>query len=489
MVSRRSVWLIFWLVLPLTAAAWPAAALTRGRKQPRPSDSLEWVFASRDELQTTLLAGGDLQPTKQTTVTCQVEDITESDGTMILSVIRNGTQVKKGDELCRLDSSEIEELARLEEIQVNQARASWEQAHLMHETATIALREYQEGLVTQFTKEFEGRLALGRSDTQRQTDRVAWAETMEAKGYLSKSQLLSEKQALAKAQHELRKTEGEYRLFLQFEIPREIKTLRGQIETAEISQRVEADRLKAEQELLAYYRKQIANCIVRAPHDGVVVYANGNRWRSRPLQPGVRFYEGQTMFVLPDLSQMEVEVSVHESVGPRVRVGMKAHVRIASLGNQVLTGRVANIDMLSIPNWKEWDERLRHFVVRVRLDKTPPSALPFMSAAVEIDTGRVTDALLIPVEALAVVGGQQSCYVIADDGLERRAITTRRATMDQLEVIEGLREGERVVLRSRDTFGLAVKETPQDAEIDFARDQSPAPSAPEDLERTTPRAS
>ena len=77
----------------------------------------------RDDVDTTLLAGGDLQPSKQKTVTCQVEDVTDSDGTMILSVIKNGTTVKKGDELCRLDSSPLEELAREEEILVNQARA------------------------------------------------------------------------------------------------------------------------------------------------------------------------------------------------------------------------------------------------------------------------------------------------------------------------------------------------------------------------------
>ena len=65
------------------------------------------------------------------------------------------------------------------------------------------------------------------------------------------------------------------------------------------------------------------------------------------------------MFVLPDLSQMDVEVSVHESVGPRVRVGMKANVELTLLGNQVIPGRVVSIDMLSSTDWREWDERVR----------------------------------------------------------------------------------------------------------------------------------
>ena len=100
---------------------------------------------TREDLDTTLLAGGDLQPAKQTAVTCQVEDITDSDGTMVLSVIKNGSVVKKGDELCRLDSSAIEELARAEEILVNQARALYTKASLELETATIALRRVSGG--------------------------------------------------------------------------------------------------------------------------------------------------------------------------------------------------------------------------------------------------------------------------------------------------------------------------------------------------------
>jgi HlyD family secretion protein len=483
--SRRFLWLLLSMVMTLAVAGWSVAGLMRAWKPLREVDSLESVVVRRDDLDTTLLAGGDLQPAKQTTVTCQVEDVTDSNGTMVLSVIANGTLVKKGDELCRLDSSAIEELAREEEILVNQARALLLKASLEFETARIALREYAEGLVFQSTKEFEARIALGRSDTQRQADRLEWAERMAAKGYLAEGQLLSERQTLARLRHELKKNEGQFQFFLRFEVPKEIHGLRGQIQTAEISQRLEADRLKAEEDELAYLRKQIGNCTIRAPHDGVAVYANGNRWFPQPLEPGTRVYQDQSMFLLPDLTQMEVNVSVHETMGPRVRVGMKAKIRIASRADQVITGRIAAVEMLSTPNWKEWDENVRHFLVRVRLDHTPPSALIFMSATVEFDTGRIPNALVIPVEALAVVDGQDSCYVVSHEGLERRAIKTRRATRDLLEVIGGLEEGESVVSRSVDVDELAVLDRTVDSAANVARDQSAAPRSPESTSRST----
>jgi HlyD family secretion protein len=479
--------LLISFLMTLTAAGWSVAGLMRRRKPDLAVASLECVVARRDDIDTTLLAGGDLQPAVQATVTCQVEDVTDSDGTMVLSVTANGAPVKKGDELCRLDSSALLELAREEEILVNQARAFYLKARLDLETAKIALREYEEGLVTQWTKEFESRVALGRSDVKRQEDRLAWAEAMLAKGYLALGQLLTERQTLARLRHELKKTEGEYQLFRQFRAPKEIHTLRGQVQTAEINYRLEADRVKAEEDELTYLRKQIENCTILAPHDGVVVHANRNRWWSRPLEPGTRVYQEQAMFLIPDLSRMEVDVSVHESMGPRVRVGMKAKVKIASRADHVIPGRVVAVNLLPTSNWKEWDESLKHFLVRVRLDEKPASALPFMSATVEIDTGRVSNALVIPVEAMAMVDGQQSCYIVGDHGLERRAIKTRRATRDLLEITAGLQEGERVLSRSLDVDRLAIGGTIHQSSRAVARNQTASPRMSEASARSTPR--
>lgn len=167
MRSRRSFWLRCSLALAMIAAAWSVLGYVQQRKPPLSIEAIEWVLVRRDDLDTTLLAAGELQATRATTVSCQVEDLTDSDGTALLSVVEEGTLVKQGDELCRLDSSGFQELARLQEIMVNQARAFCLRAQLDFELAGIALRQYQEGLVIQLTKEFEGRIALGRADTKR----------------------------------------------------------------------------------------------------------------------------------------------------------------------------------------------------------------------------------------------------------------------------------------------------------------------------------
>jgi HlyD family secretion protein len=372
-------------------------------------------------------------------------------------MVDNGTHVRKGDTLCLLDSSQMEELARQDEIEAISARSAREQARLALEVATITLREYQDGLVFQTTKTLEGRMALAKSDGQRQLDRVAWSEAMHGKGYISKAQLLAERRTLEQSRHDFRKAEGELRLFREYQSPKEILRLRAQAESAEHNYDLESARCKAQEERLAYTRKQIENCRVRAPHDGVAVVARKEGWWSTPLAPGSRVYQSQELFKIPDLTAMDVEVSVHETMGRRVRIGMRAEVRIASIPDRVFAGQVTSIIPFPVMNWKEWDENLRHYLARVRLRETPSAALPGVSAAVEIDTGRVSDALVIPIGAMSFVDGRPGCYVVASEGVEKRTIAVGSATTDLLEVTEGLSEGERVVSRFASVSGLPTK--------------------------------
>ena len=66
----------------------------------------------------------------------------------IIELIPDGSNVKKGDVLCRLDSSDYEELIRQQEIQVQRSRADLEAARLDLESEKAALREYRDGTRT-----------------------------------------------------------------------------------------------------------------------------------------------------------------------------------------------------------------------------------------------------------------------------------------------------------------------------------------------------
>lgn len=433
------------MAVGLTSFARPHS--DRGSADPTPAVSIESVVVRRMDLDTTLLAGGDLMAVQQTAVTCEVEDVdwAAGAGTLILSIVPNGATVKRGDVLCVLDSSAFDEVLRLERIEVENARAEHRQAELTLESARIALREYREGIVGQRTREYESRSAMLRADVERQRDYVAWADRMQEKGYFARAPVLSARQELDRLAHERSVAEQEARVFREFTAPKETRQLESQVEGAEATFEYQVARLKAHEERLAGLLKQAEKYTMRAPHDGMVIYPPIFEWRGEPLQPGAEVFQHEDILFLPDLSRLEVEVPIHESVGARVRVGMAADVRITALPGRRFTGKVVSIEMLPRSNYKGWDWTLQFFT-RVRLDRTPPGLLPFMSAEVRIDTGRVEDALVIPAGAMAMVDDRRCCYVLGPAGPERRAITIGRSTPEFLEVTAGLEEGERVVL-------------------------------------------
>jgi HlyD family secretion protein len=69
-----------------------------------------------------------------------------------------------------------------------------------------------------------------------------------------------------------------------------------------------------------------------------------------------------------------------------------------------------------------------------------------MTAQVEIALNRKDHVLAVPTVAIAHEDGREFCYVVHDDGLERREVKLGEGTRDLLEINEGLHEGEEVVL-------------------------------------------
>lgn len=430
----------------------PATAVRRAAESaPDGIVGIDTAIVRRRDLDTTLLAGGDLVAVKQTNVECEVEDLDRGEegggyaGTLILSVVPEGTKVKKGDVLCVLDSAGFNERLRLERIEVENARAAHRRAELTLETARAALREYREGIVAQRMKEAESRIAMLDSDFERQHDYVAWADRMFAKGYFARAPVLSARQELERIGHDRTIVKEESRVFRLFTVPRETRQFESEVEKAQADLGFQAMRLKAHEARLAHLDDQAGKYTIRAPHDGIIVYALEWAWSGRPLQAGCDAFQHEVLFLLPDLSRMEIEVPVHESMGARLRVGMKAEVRITALPGRTFSGNVGSIELLPRIQFKGWEEQM-HFYTRVRLDETPAGLLPFMSAEVRFDTGRVADALVIPPEAMTMVDGQRCCYVVGFTGLERRPIAIRNVTTEFLEVTDGLKEGDRVVL-------------------------------------------
>jgi HlyD family secretion protein len=265
---------------------------------------------------------------------------------------------------------------------------------------------------------------------------------MNQKGYVPAATVTSdafkkEQMALALAQQE-----SALALFTKFTARKTMRELQGAVKGAEAILEYQALRLGRHSGRLASLEKQVKNCTIRAPHDGFVIYAN-NAERELFIEPGLPVYQRQHLFYLPDLSEMEVVAMLHESIVDRVSPGMRATVQVEGMRNRRIEAHVDSIAPMATFNPRT---DVRYFEGIVKLDHFPEGLRPGMTAEVEIALPRLENVLTIPPEAVRFENGHDVCFVVHDDGLERRDVKLGQVTTDMAQVTEGLEEGEQVVL-------------------------------------------
>ena len=413
---------------------------------------------SRVDFRTRVTASGRVESHVKTIISCQLEQlrvysegqsVSSSENAVVIEVIPEGKRVKKGDILCRLDSSESVEMVRTQAIKTEQATAALEQAQLNLDVAKLAVEEYQKGLLAQSIQMMEGQIKLAQSDVERAADRLRWTADMLIKGYVPVAQKATAERNLAESKLSLLTGRANLDNFRRFGNPRSLKELESEVEKRVYEVKANTQRVTRYNERLAHYRRMVDFCTIRSPHAGIVIYASNHRRNSERLEAGVEVHEKQKLFYLPDLSDMEVVTYLHETVARQVTAGMPAVVKIEGLGNQALPGRVVSLGLLPVssPVWTTSDE-VKYFLATIKLNEIPEDLLPGMSAEVEvkINGDREEKTLAVPTEAVAYEEGQDVCYVAGADGLERREITLGRSTRSLLEVTQGLVEGEEVVI-------------------------------------------
>ena len=150
--------------------------------------------------------------------------------------------------------------------------------------------------------------------------------------------------------------------------------------------------------------------------------------------------------VVTSRQETEVEVAAPASLLSQISEGMKARVVFESLGKELHQAEVTELGAAATSG-------LTAFPVTLELDRDVPGALPGMSARVtfELGLGENGEGILAPASALSEDGRGRFVYVVqkASQSLavvERRSVETGRIWPRGVEIVEGLREGERIVV-------------------------------------------
>jgi HlyD family secretion protein len=418
-------------------------------------ERFEFRTVRRTTLEPIQSAPGRVESSRRTVIRCELENLagsglTGGGASTLIWIAPEGTHVRRGDVLARLDGATYEELLRQQSIVVEQAKASHLQARLDYEIAQLAVREYLEGTVQETVQGMEGSIALARSDVSRAQERLEWTQKMNQKGYASIAQIVTDRQTVATLDLALKRQVGTYDLFLKYTLPKTEKTLRAAVTTAQTSMNNEYVRLQRQLERYELLKKQVERCTIRAPHDGVLFYHKGGgrggpNSQNAQIEEGMSVRQKQQLFYLPDLSEMEIQLALNESVVDRIRPGLRTRCRFEALPQLELSGQVVSVNQIPVQQGDRGED-VRYFQGEVKLDHPGAGHKPGMTARVEIILPPRRDVLSVPHRAVGTDQGRKVCWVPQGDQLVRREVRLGQATPELVEILEGLVEGEQVAL-------------------------------------------
>lgn len=271
---------------------------------------------------------------------------------------------------------------------------------------------------------------------------------------------------LAQAQVELANLESELRrkqplLAQQAITEREIEELESRIGGAEQSVAVAESNIEQNQARLASTREDLSNTEVRAPFAGKI--------SARYVDRGAHVTPGQALYHLVDDSDLYVSVNVSERQAPRVHLDTPVTVRVGAVGSEPLPGQIHRIS----PSLDPTTRTLRVDVV-VDDEDVDLALRPGMYARLRLELGERDDALHISNQAiLRGTDGEPYVWAVVDGKAERRSLILGLTGRDRSEVVDGLSEGEKVVLRGHEKLeeGSAIR--------DLRRDTDEADDSPE----------
>jgi len=333
----------------------------------------------------------------------------------IIRLVKNGTQVKKGEVVVQFDTSTLQRT-------LDQKLSELKTAEGEIERIRAQARLKDEENKTQLTK--------NTYDVERAKLEVSKQEILAAiEGEKAKI-------ALSDAGHKLQEI-GIKLTSDQSSATADVEIQKQKREKATFEVR-EAER-------------SIAAMLLKAPVDGLVTlmpnWRASSNWGSAPeFKEGDRAWPGAAIVELPDLTSVRVTGRVEETDRGRLKTGQTAVVKIDALPAKDFSATLVDISPLAKLDVSTWPPP-KNFDSVLQLTETDPKIRPGMSATARVAVERVPNVILIPSEASFQKKGRSVAYVLKGTVFNERIIEITRRSGSQLWIAKGLNPGEKVALK------------------------------------------
>ena len=207
---------------------------------------------------------------------------------------------------------------------------------------------------------------------------------------------------------------------------------------------------------------------VKAEFGGIVtkiatMSSSANASAGGGLLEGATVSEGTELFTIESNQQVKVDISITKYDLAKIAVGQKADITIA---DQKYEGEVTKINKVAANN----SQGSPVVGVEVHINNPDSGIYLGVEAQVVIHTNSAQDVITLPVEIVNTDRNGDFCYVVENGVVTMRRITTGISSDTDVEVTDGLKEGDLVVydMTGSVTEGMSVVAVPAAQEADQA---------------------
>lgn len=396
-MTRRFLWLSSGVLLALLVPAWLAWWTLR---PPQAST----INASMAPLVRTLQFSARVATSSRvevgSTLTARVREV----------LVSEGAPVAVGDVLVRLEDDELRSA-------LAQAEASERQA----QARLSGLRSTGRLTVQANVTQAESVLLAARADLQR-------TQGLVGQGFLSQSRLDEARRAVGVAQAQLDAARAQREA--NADTGTDVTQAQAQLAVASAARQSAQVRLK--------------EAAITAPAKGRVL--------ARAVEPGQIVQPGRALLTLALSGPLQLVAQVDERYLEQLVPGQQASVLADAYPTQAFRAQVLSIAPVV-------DAQRGAIEVKFSLQAPVPGFLrEDMTVSVEVETARRERALVVPVSALRGDGGAGPAVWVARDGrVEVRPVRPGLRTLAWVEVLDGLKEGEAVLVGAAPAPGSRVR--------------------------------
>ncbi len=276
---------------------------------------------------------------------------------------------------------------------------------------------------------------------------------------LSKSQSLESKARKLKAEDDFRKASILHNDRLISDT--DYLTAKTNAQAAKATYDASLFTIKQNKSLLDQSLEQLEKTTLTSPINGTIIELNS---KSGERVVGTGQFQGTDVLRIANLDSMQVEVEVNENDIVNVKQGDQVIVTVDAFGKRTFDGVVREISNSAITESAGTQEEVTNFSVKIRILNHNRLLKPGMSATADIETDRVPDALVVPIQSVTLrqsfpeenpeAGGsapnstgssRQGVFVIENGSAKFRPVETGTTDNTHIVVLKGLSKGENVV--------------------------------------------